>query len=158
MKHPKIQCILGCLHISIFQVSEVKAAFVLWDTEGNCSVNDPILEVLNQPVDCAVFNQTVVTCYAPPQNWDVIQAIKAKNFELRICAYRPSDNRISMNSFKYEYLPHVQSQPTQEFEGPSGMYYIHMMHLGLPNYPVISNSGRPIPILGIGIDRYWQIF
>ena len=81
------------------------------------------MEVLNQPEDCTVFNQTVVVCTAPPQKWEVIQAIKRKNYELRICAYRPSDNRMSMNSFKFEYLPHVPTNHTpQNFQGPSGKF------------------------------------
>jgi len=113
--------------LSFFKlVSEVKAAFVLWDKENDCIINDPIAENLNQPEDCTVFNQTVVICYAPPQDWNVLQAIKAKNFEIRICAYRPSDNRMSMNSFKYEYLPHVIVPPSYiahehgSDHGPSG--------------------------------------
>lgn len=108
--------------LSFFKlVSEVKAAFILWDLENGVSINDPILEVLNQPEDCTVFNQTVVVCTAPAQDWNVIQAIKRKNFELRICAYRPSDNRMSMNSFKFEYLPHVPSEDgPNSFHGPSG--------------------------------------
>ena len=92
----------------------------MWDKTNDTSVNDPILEVLSQPEDCTVFNQTVVVCTAPPQKWDVVQAIKRKNYELRICAYRPSDNRMSMNSFKFEYLPHVPSDQNQALQGPSG--------------------------------------
>jgi hypothetical protein len=108
--------------LSFFKlVSEVKAAFILWDKDNDNSVNDPILEVLNQPEECTVFNQTVVVCMAPPQKWEVIQEIKRKNYELRICAYRPSDNRMSMNSFKFEYLPHVPSDvESRDFQGPSG--------------------------------------
>ena len=73
-------------------------------------MNDPILQDLKQPEDCTVFNQTVITCTVPPQKWEVIQTIKRLNYELRICAFRPSDNRMSMNSFKFEYLPHVPTE------------------------------------------------
>ena len=51
-----------------------EAALTLWDLENDTSINDPILEVLNQPEDCTVFNQTVVVRMAPPQKWEVIQA------------------------------------------------------------------------------------
>lgn len=77
---------------------------------------------LKQPEDCVVFNQTVITCITPPQSWDVIQEIRQKNLELRIFAYRPSDNRLSRNSFKFEYLEHVQAIPQNKhsFYGPAG--------------------------------------
>lgn len=94
-------------------MSEVKAAFILWDTQNDTFINDPILEVLNQPVDCEVFNHTAVVCFAPPQKWECLQEIKSKGYELRLCVYRPSDNRMSMNSFKYEYLPHVPFDKNQ---------------------------------------------
>ena len=113
------------------QVSEVKAAFILWDVANDTSVNDPILEVLNQPEDCLVFNQTVVICMAPPQRWEVVQAIKRKGYELRICAYRPSDNRMSMNSFKFEYLPHVPSEKEKDFQGPSGNSFKNILEFEL---------------------------
>ena len=118
----------------IFQVSEVKAAFILWSKEENCTINDhSILSRLKQPEDCTVFNQTVITCIAPPQSWDVIQEIRQKNLELRIFAYRPSDNRLSRNSFKFEYLEHVQAaqQTKHSFYGPTGKN----PKLTLPNSP-----------------------
>ena len=90
-------------------------------------MNDPILMDLNQPEDCTVFNQTVVICTVPPQKWEVIQAINRLNYELRICAFRPSDNRMSMNAFKFEYLPHVpteqNAQSFQSFQSSSGWYF-----------------------------------
>ena len=82
---------------------------------------------LNQPEDCTVFNQTVVICTVPPQKWEVIQAINRLNYELRICAFRPSDNRMSMNAFKFEYLPHVpteqNAQSFQSLQNSSGWYF-----------------------------------
>ena len=82
------------------------------------------MQRLKQPEDCTVFNQTVISCIAPPQSWDVIQEIRQKNLELRIFAYRPSDNRLSRNSFKFEYLEHVSAnQPMKNnFYGPSGKF------------------------------------
>ena len=59
-----------------------------------------------------VFNQTVITCIAPPQDPNVIREIKQKNLELHIFAYRPSDNRLSRNSFKFEYMDHVPANIT----------------------------------------------
>ena len=97
---------------------------MLWDKANESTVDNDDYEatykLINQPEDCTVFNQTVVICYAPPQDWNVLQAIKKKNLELRICVHRPSDSRMSMNSFKYEYLPHVPSNQGPAFEGPSG--------------------------------------
>ena len=67
---------------------------------------------MNQPRDPVVFNQTVITCIAPPQDPNVIREIKQKNLELHIFAYRPSDNRLSRNSFKFEYMDHVPANIT----------------------------------------------
>lgn len=125
--NPVVSCVQSrtkIMMLSFFKlVSEVKAAFILWSKEENCTINDhSILSRLKQPEDCTVFNQTVITCIAPPQSWDVIQEIRQKNLELRIFAYRPSDNRLSRNSFKFEYLEHVQAaqQTKHSFYGPTG--------------------------------------
>jgi hypothetical protein len=92
-------------------VSEVKVAFLLWDLRINNSVNHRLSPRLNQPDEtkCSVFNQCVIVCTVPPQDWDVIQEIEKEGLELRICAYRPTDNRMSVNNFKFDYLPHGPS-------------------------------------------------
>ena len=113
-----IFCISQSIFKTIFlKVSEVKASFVLWDDSRENYVNDPLVDELTQPQDLMVLNQTVVVCVAPPQKWEVIEAIKRKKLQLRLCAYRPTDNRMSMNSLKYDYLPHV---PSKSIEGIPG--------------------------------------
>jgi len=138
--------------LSFFKlVSEIKAAFVLWDRTNNVTVNDPILMDLNQPEDCTVFNQTVVICTVPPQKWEVIQAINRLNYELRICAFRPSDNRMSMNAFKFEYLPHVpteqNAQSFQSLQSSSG-YVCGTCHLEKFN-----TTTEQLPLAKPGLQR-----
>ena len=46
-----------------------------------------------------MFNQTVLICTVPEQDPDVIADIEKAGLELRITAYRPSDNKMSKTRY-----------------------------------------------------------
>jgi hypothetical protein len=66
----------------------------------------PLFTRIKRPKNCSVFNQTVLICTVPAQDPAVIKEISDLGLELRITAYRPSDNKMSKTSFLFRYFRH----------------------------------------------------
>ena len=47
-----------------------------------------IMDRINQPEKCSVFNQTVLIFKSPKQDYDVIREIKDAGLQLRLAAFR----------------------------------------------------------------------
>ena len=75
-----------------------QANFILFDPvqkEVTTSSHHELFSRIKRPKDCSVFNQTVLICTVPAQDPEVIADIEKAGLELRITAYRPSDNKMS---------------------------------------------------------------
>ncbi len=90
--------------LSFFKlVQDVKANFILWDPAKREVVmtqrHQDLFSRIRRPKDCSVFNQTVLICTVPQQDPAVIREIEEQGLELRITAYRPSDNKMSKTRY-----------------------------------------------------------
>ena len=79
-----------------------QANFILFDPvqkEVTTQSHHELFSRIKRPKDCSVFNQTVLICTVPEQDPDVIADIEKAGLELRITAYRPSDNKMSKTRY-----------------------------------------------------------
>ena len=88
--------LVSCLKGKLFFFKQ--ANFILFDPvhkEVTTQSHHELFSRIRRPKDCSVFNQTVLICTVPEQDPEVIADIEKAGLELRITAYRPSDNKMS---------------------------------------------------------------
>ena len=91
-----------------------QANFILFDPvqkEVTTQSHHELFSRIKRPKDCSVFNQTVLICTVPEQDPEVIADIEKAGLELRITAYRPSDNKMSKTRYwNHIVLPLLRTQ------------------------------------------------
>eukprot|EP00095_Tigriopus_kingsejongensis_P011831 maker-scaffold412_size179788-snap-gene-0.19 protein:Tk11831 transcript:maker-scaffold412_size179788-snap-gene-0.19-mRNA-1 annotation:"reverse transcriptase-like protein" len=111
------ECETKVFMLSFFKlVSGIRANFILYNPEKQSvcyDEHDELFKKLVQPPakDCQVFNQCVVTCKVPKQDYRVIEEIERHGLQLRLTAFRPSDRKMSNTSFNFKYLKHGHYAP-----------------------------------------------
>ena len=121
--NPAISCVESqtkIIVLSFFKlIADVKANFVLWDPKKGDIVYDLHLDIQKQikhPDNCSVFNQTALIFRAPKQKYEVIRKIRQLGLQLRLAAFRPSDKKLSANSFEFTYVEHKENDCVFCFE------------------------------------------